>query len=530
MKRILFTILGLAISWFTFAGGLLTNTNQSSQFIRTLSRNASTSVDAVYFNPAGLTKLDNGFYVALHNQTIFQSRTITNDFYLLNNDTYKGEVSVPLFPTGFAVYKMDRLAFSLGFGPNAGGGAATYENGLPSFEIPIAQNVPALSALSALGYPVEAYDVDIRFEGTSVFWGIQLGASFKVNDMISVYAGARYLPARNNYSGYLKDIQFGPTGGLQNGQTYISAAAATATGKSNLLGATAASLDPLVTGGAANFTIDQAQQQNFIDAATAAQLKGGLLQLGVPATNVDVMNLASVQGTFSAASTQLAGQAVVLNVTASMLGDKEVDVTQTGAGFTPLLSVNITPVKNLNIGLKYEFMTKLELTNTTKIDGTGKFPDGAVTKSDIPAFFALGVEYGLNDKTNASVSFNQYFDKNTDWGGRQDKIDHGLWEVGVGLEYDITNWLLVSAGFLHGETGVMPDYQTDLSYSNSTNTIGGGFQIGLTPKIDLNLGVLNTFYTQNQKEYNLEGFPNKITETYTKSNVAFSLGIDIKLF
>ncbi len=530
MKRILFTVLVLTISWLTMAGGLLTNTNQSTQFVRTLSRNASTDVDAVYFNPAGLTKLDNGFYLALHNQTIFQTRTITNDFYLLNNDTYKGEVSVPLFPTGFAVYKMDRLAFSLGFGPNAGGGAATYENGLPSFEIPIAQNIPALSALSALGYPVEAYDVNIRFEGTSVFWGIQLGASFKVNDMISVYAGARYLPARNNYSGYLKDIQYGPTGGLQNGQSYLSGAAATATGMSNVLGATATSLDPLVTGGAADFTIDQAQQQNLIDATTAAQLKGALLQLGVPASNVDAMNLASVQGTFSTASTQLSGQATVLNVTASMLDDKEVDVSQTGAGFTPILSMNITPLKNLNIGMKYEFLTKLELTNNTKIDGTGMFPDGAVTQSDIPAFFAIGAEYGLNDKTHVSVSFNQYFDKKADWNGREDKIDHGLWEVGVGLEYDITNWLLVSAGYLHGETGIMPDYQTDMSFSNSSDTFGGGFKIGLTPTIDLNMGILKTYYTKNQREYSLDGFPNSITETYTKSNIAFSLGIDIKLF
>lgn len=530
MKRILLVVLSVMISWVSWAGGLLTNTNQSSQFIRTLSRNASTDVDAVYFNPAGLTKLDNGFYVALHNQTIFQTKTVTNDFYLLNNHTYVGDVTVPVFPTGFAVYKMDKLAFSLGFGPNAGGGAATYENGLPSFEIPVAQNVPALSALSKLGYPVEAYDVDIRFEGTSVFWGFQLGASYKVNDMFSVYAGARYLPAKNKYSGYMKNIQYGPTGGLQNGQTYITGAAATATGMSNQLGATATSLNPLVTGGGASLTISQALGANLINATTAAQLQGGLLQLGVPQANIDVMNFATIQGTFSAASTQLAGQAAILNVTATMLGDKEVDVTQTGAGFTPLLGVNITPIKNLNIGLKYEFLTKLELTNKTAKDGTGKFPDGAITKSDIPAFLALGVEYGVNDQFNASVSFNQYFDKNADWGGRETKIDHGLWEVGVGLEYDITDWLLVSAGFLHGETGVMPDYQTDMSFSNSTNSIAGGFKIGLTPKIDLNLGALNTFFIQNQREYNLDGFPDKITETYTKTNMVFSLGVDIKLF
>ncbi|NTV78917.1 MAG: hypothetical protein HGA25_07260, partial [Clostridiales bacterium] len=44
------------------AGGLVTNTNQSAMYTRLQNRNASTDIDAVYFNPAGLTKLGNGFF------------------------------------------------------------------------------------------------------------------------------------------------------------------------------------------------------------------------------------------------------------------------------------------------------------------------------------------------------------------------------------------------------------------------------------------------------------------------------------
>ena len=187
MKKISFLLLCFLLSVLSFAGGLLTNSNQSTQYIRTLSRNASTGIDATYYNPAGLSKLENGFYLSIDNQSIFQTKTINNNFSLLNSPEFVGKVSVPLFPTGFAVYKMDRFAFSLGFGPNAGGGSATYDKGLPSFEIPIAQNIPALSGLSKLGKPVEAYGVDINFEGSSVFWGFQLGATFKINDMFSVY-------------------------------------------------------------------------------------------------------------------------------------------------------------------------------------------------------------------------------------------------------------------------------------------------------------------------------------------------------
>ena len=41
-------------------GGLLTNYNQSAQYVRMLSRNASLDIDGVFYNPAGLTSLRMG--------------------------------------------------------------------------------------------------------------------------------------------------------------------------------------------------------------------------------------------------------------------------------------------------------------------------------------------------------------------------------------------------------------------------------------------------------------------------------------
>ncbi|MBN2246575.1 MAG: hypothetical protein JW755_12095, partial [Candidatus Aminicenantes bacterium] len=139
MKKALITlVLALFIMPFVF-GTIITNTNQSAMYIRMLARNASTDIDAVYYNPAGLTMLAEGFHLAIHNQTLTQDKTIINSFPLLNNDEYIGETRVPFFPTFFAAYKMDKLVISFGFGPNAGGGSADYSHGLPSFEIPFSQ-------------------------------------------------------------------------------------------------------------------------------------------------------------------------------------------------------------------------------------------------------------------------------------------------------------------------------------------------------------------------------------------------------
>ncbi|MDX9855184.1 MAG: aromatic hydrocarbon degradation protein, partial [Tenuifilaceae bacterium] len=63
-----------------FAGGIVTNANQSAAYIRMLARDASTSIDAVYFNPAGVTKLNNGFHISITNQSIFQKKTIENKY------------------------------------------------------------------------------------------------------------------------------------------------------------------------------------------------------------------------------------------------------------------------------------------------------------------------------------------------------------------------------------------------------------------------------------------------------------------
>ncbi|MGC9374003.1 MAG: hypothetical protein ACP5DQ_03050 [Bacteroidales bacterium] len=71
MKRITLLIIGiLMIPFFSYSGGIVTNQNQSAAYIRMFARDASTGIDAVFFNPAGLTKLSDGFHLSLNNQYI----------------------------------------------------------------------------------------------------------------------------------------------------------------------------------------------------------------------------------------------------------------------------------------------------------------------------------------------------------------------------------------------------------------------------------------------------------------------------
>lgn len=75
----------LIVSIPTFAGGLLTNTNQHAAFLRMLSRGATIEIDGALSNPAGLAFLPNdGFYMGLSIQSAFQTRNIDASFLTYN--------------------------------------------------------------------------------------------------------------------------------------------------------------------------------------------------------------------------------------------------------------------------------------------------------------------------------------------------------------------------------------------------------------------------------------------------------------
>jgi len=207
--------------------GILTNGNQSAAYVRLLARHASLEVDAVYYNPAGLVKLSDDFHLSLNNQYISQDKTIINGFPLLNSSEYVGEVRVPVFPDVYGVYKKGRMAFSFGFGPNAGGGSADFKKGLPSFEIPFS-TLPSL--ISSMGVPTTAYQLDMAFKGVSVFFGYQVNLSLAVSDVLSFGLGGRLIQARNDYEGHISDIMINPqhpllnpTGGFMSAYDFFTA-------------------------------------------------------------------------------------------------------------------------------------------------------------------------------------------------------------------------------------------------------------------------------------------------------------------
>ena len=73
IKKITLVIIFLLSFSFIFAGSIDYLSNQSAAYIRTLSRNASTdNADIISYNPAGVTKMSDGFYINFNNQSFIK--------------------------------------------------------------------------------------------------------------------------------------------------------------------------------------------------------------------------------------------------------------------------------------------------------------------------------------------------------------------------------------------------------------------------------------------------------------------------
>ena len=530
MKKLLSFVAAIMLTATMFAGGLVTNTNQSANWVRLPARDASTSVDAVFFNPAGLMKMENGFHFSISNQSIWQTKQVTSSYANLNESLYEGTVSAPMFPSVYAVYKMDKLAFSFGFNPVGGGGGAIFEDGLPSFDMGPSDLVPSLASMGATEYRLNSY-----FEGTSVFFGYQGGISYKINDMISVYAGARYVTATNTYDGYLQDIELNMGGTWTRADDIFNGIAAQLQGAGD-------GVQALIDGGVGGITIPNAETAGIIDAATSAQLQGALLSLGVSQDAINVMSINNAQATYY-------GGALGYGNTATLLGDQTAETEQTASGITPIVGVNISPSENLNIGIKYEFATELEFTNSTpkeimtdfEDDGVTPvtlFPDGATFRGDMPAMLSVGVDYKISESLSASFGTHYYFDKDSDYGKKIDDeyvaneevIDDNFFEIAAGLEYGLGEKILLSTGFLYAKTGVNNAYQSDLSYSLTSSTIGLGGAYKISDKMLLNLGFGYTMYQDGEASldhlFKATGSYIAVTENYTKNNMFLAVGLD----
>jgi long-chain fatty acid transport protein len=225
------------------------------------------------------------------------------------------------------------------------------------------------------------------------------------------------------------------------------------------------------------------------------------------------------------------------------LAERALDCKQTGSGIAPILGFHYN-WDELNIGVKYEFKTRLDLKNKTEINTTGidDYNNGAIIPYDIPALFTLGASYEITPEFTLSAGYHHFFDSNAKMiNDKQKYINGGINEFLAGAEYRINDMFLISCGTQFTRTGVTDDYQTDLSFSLNSYSVGFGGAINLSRRIRLNLAYFFTNYedwTKKSADYgNISGRAALLgaqlpsvsgSDTFGRTNRAFGIGLDYR--
>ncbi len=232
----------------------------------------------------------------------------------------------------------------------------------------------------------------------------------------------------------------------------------------------------------------------------------------------------------------------------SELVNMKLDCDQTGWGFTPQISLDFHKDK-FTLTARYEFRTKIETENKTNELSIGPdavrvalaqspsmqsmlgvYADGAKTRNDLPALFSTAVGYEFLPNLRAMLEYHLFDDKHAEMpGGRQEYLTRGTQEVLAGIEWDINKMFTVSAGGQRTDYGLSDDFQTNTSFACDSYSVGFGGAVNVNEHLRFNLSYFWTMYDDYSKTVdNYQGTGLSYSETYSRTNRVFGLGIDYK--
>lgn len=530
----------IASSSVSFAGGFLTNTNQNVAFNRMMSREASIGIDGVYYNPAGVVFLGDGHHLSINWQLAYQDRTIENDYSLFTNNVnnpitpreFKGEAFAPVIPSFQYAYNKGRWSFQGNFALTGGGGKCTFDNGLGSFERIVAETAMAACGLartvdgalgSVLGREVSMFGSDQAFgaggkysynsymHGRQYYFGLSLGAAYKVSDNFSVFGGVRGIYATTNYYGYVEDIKVG------NMPLYMvldptkkDAANIELSCDQNGIGFT-----PII---GVDFKTGKWNFSAKYEFKTRMRLKNKSVNL--------VPSIGNLPANLSSQMTQ------ILTAQFTHAGMPAEQAAAKAEAAAAAVLANQTVQKTM-LGLKNQFDTELD-------EAIGEYADGKKIAADIPAYLSVGVGYSPIDPLRINVGFHFFDDKNAKaYNNRQEKLDHGTLEYNAGVEYDINKKFTVSAGWQSTNYGLPEEEATtskdkrfmdDKSFVTSSNSVGLGGVWHFNKKMSFTVAYFHTFYQHKKTTESVELIPGNAinySADYSRNNNVFAAGIDI---
>ena len=518
------------------AGGILTNTNQSIDFLRNPSRDAAIGLDGVYSNPAGVVFMPQGLHIGLNWQYAHQTRTITstNPLYALGaknhgatTKEFEGVADAPCIPSIQLAYNKGDWSFQFNLSVPGGGGACEFADGLGSFETVVGDIASKFMALDGMAtrlnqlsttlaplyaltlqrapeaiatHGVQGYDMNSFMRGRQYYFGVQIGSAYKFSDKFSVYGGLRLLYGDATYKAKISNIQVKTANGYVAFGDFLPGVPQQA--QSNA---------------------DVARQH----LAFIQRLESSIIPLG-----------ADQRAQLQEAKTQLTEGLQTLTASQDQLAtlakySEGVNLlcNQTSLGIAPVIGVDFKPNKHFNFAAKYEFKTQIRMKNESTVDdaseiaAVNKFRDGETVNEDQPAQLAVGAMWSPVAPVRLNAGFHMFFDKDASWyGNTQQLLDHNSYEINAGAEWDITDRLTVSAGAQMTRYGLTDEYMNDMSFVVNSYSCGLGFNYKVSNHVKAKAGYFQTYYDN----YDRVKSPT-VSDSFTRTNRVLGIGCDIDI-
>ena len=484
MKKINAMLVGamLTVATTATAGGILTNTNQSIDFLRNPARDAAIGLDGVYSNPAGVAFLPEGFHLGINWQYAHQTRTIqsTNPVFALgkkNNGattkTFEGVADAPFIPSLQAAYNKGNWSVQFNFSVPGGGGACEFADGLGSFESVVGSIANQLKPLGATGYDMDGY-----MQGRQYYFGFQLGAAYKITKDLSVYGGLRLLYGTATYKAKISNIMVNTEGGYVDFGSFVD-------------------------GGLTKVNAGIAQYE----------------AAGIPVPDALTQQKAQLEGTKQS-----------LNALQKYSQGVNLLCNQSSVGIAPVIGVDYR-IGKFNFAAKYEFKTQIHMKNestvneASEIPAVNKFRDSEKIDEDSPAQLAVGAMWNITDDVRLNLGYHHFFDTNVNWyNNAQDKLDGGSNEYLGGVEWDINDKLTISGGLQLTRYQLTDEYMNDMSFVVNSYSFGFGFNY----KVADNITLKAAYFQTNYDHYKRTDYPQVgISDDFTRTNRVLGIGCEL---
>lgn len=489
MNVLLASLMLTAATTTATAGGILTNTNQSIDFLRNPARDAAIGLDGVYSNPAGVAFMPEGFYLGINWQYAHQTRTIecNNPLFALgkkNNGqstkTFEGIADAPFIPSIQAAYNKGNWSLQFNFSVPGGGGACEFQDGLGSFESVVGGIANQLKPLGATGYDMDGY-----MQGRQYYFGFQLGAAYKVTKDLSVYGGLRVLYGTATYKAKISNIMVNTANGYLDFGSFLQGATTT------------------------------------VDAGIS-KVNAGIAQY--QAAGVDVPAELTTQ------LAQLEGTKQSLNSLQKYSQGVNLLCNQSSVGVAPVIGIDWR-VGKFNFAAKYEAKTEIHMKNestvneASEIPAVNKFRDSEKIDEDSPAQLAVGAMWNISDDFRLNVGYHHFFDKDVKWyNNTQDLLGGGTNEYLAGVEWDLTDKLTISGGGQITRYQLTDEYMNDMSFVVNSYSLGFGFNYKAADNITLKAAYFQTNYDHYDRVTSTEPL---ISDSFTRTNRVLGIGCEL---